>query len=240
MHMTSWDKYAEDYFKVDGIEPELTHPAVSSLLGDINRKRLLDFGCGFGDYTRILKDAGADVTGIDTSIKMLEKARKDNPDIEFIHIKECEMPFKENSFGFVVSNFVLIVIDSKEKLQDIVDGIFRVIKPGGRFIFTIPHPCFLDKDHFTVRNIFDEEFDYNRVGYNYSLMLKNSDGSEIRIGEYTDYHYRIQDYLDVLMRAGFSISDFIELSYPREIVERYSICKAYQRFPPYLIIGGRK
>ena len=57
------------------------YPALCSLLPDLNGKRILDLGCGFGEHCVEYVRKGAErVVGIDISQKMLEVAVKENSD----------------------------------------------------------------------------------------------------------------------------------------------------------------
>ena len=53
-------------------------PAVLSLLKDIRGKKILDLGCGTGVLSKILKNRGAMVSGIDISPKMIEIAKRNS------------------------------------------------------------------------------------------------------------------------------------------------------------------
>ena len=64
-------------------------PALLSLLPELDGKKVLDLGCGFGDHCRLFAEMGAEkVIGIDISSKMLDVARKENADpmIEYINM----------------------------------------------------------------------------------------------------------------------------------------------------------
>ena len=236
----SWDELAEKYTESVGIEKtEIIYPAEGKILGDVRGKNILDLGCGFGVHAKILKGKGGHVIGVDTAQSMLEIGRSMYPDLELLLIKEREMPFPDETFDIVISDLVIMMIESKEKIQDIVNGIYRILKRGGIFLFSIPHPCFHDKDHFSYRNTFNPEFDYTNIGYSFGLVLKNPDGKEMVMGN-VDFHYRIQDYLEILLKSGFKITIFEELSYPKDVIEKYKISKIHQKFSPYVIIGGEK
>lgn len=81
--MVDWS--ASQYLK---FERQRTQPAIDLVnrIGLSNPEKILDVGCGPGNSSRVLKNRyrQARVTGIDNSENMLEKARADHPDIEFM------------------------------------------------------------------------------------------------------------------------------------------------------------
>lgn len=54
-------------------------------LRHLKPKRIVDLGCGPGNSTLLLKDefSDAEIIGIDNSVKMIEKAKKMHPDLQF-------------------------------------------------------------------------------------------------------------------------------------------------------------
>ena len=95
-------------------------------------KDVLDLGSGDGRYAAMLLKMGArNVKGIDISPEMIELARGQHEDIEFI-LGDClQMPFEDESFDIVFSNYALHYCESAEKA---FKEISRVLKKGGCFI----------------------------------------------------------------------------------------------------------
>jgi ubiquinone/menaquinone biosynthesis C-methylase UbiE len=67
------DTYAED-METNGYNADIELPGTTSLIPDVNEKRILDAGCGTGVYTEWLLDHGAEVVGVDASKEMLKHA----------------------------------------------------------------------------------------------------------------------------------------------------------------------
>lgn len=65
---------------------------------------LLDLGCGAGGFCRLAADAGASVTGIDSSVGMIEIARERVPEGRFYVADMQALPFDEDAFD-VISAF---------------------------------------------------------------------------------------------------------------------------------------
>src|SRR5213593_40345 len=71
--------------------------------------RVLDAACGTGDLAIIAAKAGADVTGLDFSKRMLERARRKAPWLDWVEGDRIAMLSADESFdaatvGFGVSN----------------------------------------------------------------------------------------------------------------------------------------
>jgi trans-aconitate methyltransferase len=83
----SYDRLADEYAR--RMFNELQHkPFDRELLGRFAAEvaghgEVCDMGCGPGHVARYLRDAGAKVFGLDLSPRMLEEARRLNPDISF-------------------------------------------------------------------------------------------------------------------------------------------------------------
>lgn len=92
-----------------------------------------DMGCGPGHVTRFLKDAGADVFGLDLSPKMLEQARKLNPGIRFQEGNMLALDLADGSLAGI-SAFYAIVNLPKDALPVVFREMARVLAPGGRLM----------------------------------------------------------------------------------------------------------
>ena len=96
----------------------------------------LDVCCGQGIVAGGLASAGASVTGLDFSPAMLELARAGHPDIEFVEGDATSLPYDDQSFDIVTMGFgILHIPDSQAALKE----AFRVLKPGGRFVYSTWH-----------------------------------------------------------------------------------------------------
>ena len=91
--------------------------------------RVLDVCCGTGDLAIGARDRGADVTGLDFSAQMLDRARRKQPAVEWVEGDALALPFDDASFDVVTVGFgVRNVADLDLGLRE----LRRVLAPGGR------------------------------------------------------------------------------------------------------------
>src|SRR5258708_17681074 len=98
--------------------------------------RILEVGVGtglsFDDY-----DATTEITGIDLSAPMLEKAREKRASGRYPYVKDVQlmdahqMTFADATFDCVVAQFVITLVANPEQ---VLSECHRVVKPGGRII----------------------------------------------------------------------------------------------------------
>ena len=103
---------------------------------EIGEKRpVWDFGCGPGQTTKYLKNLGIEISGLDLSEKILEQARTIHPEIHFRKGNILELEFENNSIAGAVA-FYAIVHFTEEQVRIACREVFRVLQPGGIFLFT--------------------------------------------------------------------------------------------------------
>jgi trans-aconitate 2-methyltransferase len=104
--------------------------AVLDLLAPKKGERILDLGCGSGQLTAAIADAGASVVGLDSSPEMLAEARAHYPAIEF-RLGDAADFAVESPVDAVFSNAVLHWV---KNAAGAAECIARALKPGGRFV----------------------------------------------------------------------------------------------------------
>ena len=96
-------------------------------------ERALDVATGTGNAAAVLAAAGAQVTGLDTSPRLLEVARERVPGAEFVEGDAARLPFADGAFDAAVSVFGVIFASPAEQAAA---EIARVVRPGGRVAIT--------------------------------------------------------------------------------------------------------
>jgi len=130
-----YDLYAQNYDEKLEFLNSFEKRKIIDLFGDVKNKKVLDIGCGTGRLISDLLDRGAIITGVDVSKNMLEVARKKFPKVHFIEGDIRKIPFKDDSFDFVIATFVIVHLQQCE-LEKAFDEVYRVLKPSGKFILT--------------------------------------------------------------------------------------------------------
>ena len=136
----NWDESSTNYDKSPGHgiytdqEKEAWKNLLTLAVGS-NKQKILDVGTGTGAMALVLAQMGHDVTGIDLSDGMLnkakEKAKTANLNVEF-KIGDAErLFFPANTFDVVINRHVLWTLPAPEKA---IDEWKRVLKPGGKIV----------------------------------------------------------------------------------------------------------
>ena len=106
---------------------DLANEAVE-LLNIQQGERILDLGCGDGYLSQKLAAKGAEIVGADFSPELVTTARERGIDAR--HYNGEELDF-ENEFDGAFSNAAMHWM---KRADAVAEGIFRALKPGGRFV----------------------------------------------------------------------------------------------------------
>jgi ubiquinone/menaquinone biosynthesis C-methylase UbiE len=97
--------------------------------------RVLDLGCGTGHFSKYIFSKGFEVHAIDPSLKMLDFAKQNFPEINFLEGIASSIPFPDNFFDLIISIEVLRYLDTEDVKRAYAE-MHRVLKPGGRILIT--------------------------------------------------------------------------------------------------------
>lgn len=132
--VAAYDSAAEAYAERFGAQ--LDHQPFDRWLltrvAELTDGPVADVGCGPGQTTRVLADAGADVTGFDLSPGMVEVARASHPDLAFEtgDLLKLLRPPTAAAWGAITGWFAL-VHHAESELPDAAGALARVLAPGG-------------------------------------------------------------------------------------------------------------
>jgi len=97
--------------------------------------RLLDIGCGRGEFLKAAEKNGWKAIGSEFSQEAIELCKRDN--LEVVSGKLSEVNFPENHFDVICMQEVIEHID--EKPEEIFNEISRILRPGGVLYLTTPN-----------------------------------------------------------------------------------------------------
>lgn len=185
-----------------------------ALLNPQPGEHILDAGCGTGRNLKALLTAGAIPTGIDFSAGMLMVAQQRHPQVE-LRQADLQQPFPLAAARFDAALCALI----GEHLRDLsilCREIFRVLKTGGRFVFSVYHPWLAQAG---------KEANFEKDGVAYRL------GAELHTTE---------DYWRAIAEAGFARLAKHEFNCDEALVKALPAAQKYLGRPLLLVIVCQK
>ena len=221
-----WDRNADEYQSEHGAflgddrfvwGPEGLDEADAALLGpaaELKGRRILEIGAGAAQCSRWLAAQGARPVALDLSHRQLQHALRIAGDVpgdgcadglELIEADAGALPFRDGSFDLACSAYGAIpfVADPVRVLSE----VRRVLRPGGRFVFSVTHPvrwAFPDEPGPEGLSVAASYFD--RVPY----VEQDETGAAV----YVEHHRTLGDRVRDVVAAGFRLTDLVEPEWP--------------------------
>lgn len=172
-------------------------PATLSLLPDVRGMKVLDAGCGPGNYAEHLADRGAAVTAIDYSDEMVSYARErlgTRAEVFKANLNSYLDRFENEEFDLILSSMVIHYISN---WQVLFSEFSRILKKGGILVFSTHHP-FADFNIHKDGNYFDTELIKDEwPSYNIEMSYFRRPLSEI-FSALRECDFRIDEVLEPL------------------------------------------
>jgi len=147
------DYYNRKYYKTNEVVTPQKLKALE-LLEDTKKigkvYNVLDLGCGTGILTQRIALKGHKVSEIDISKTAIVKLRKREIPRKVVDVSTDGIPFSNNYFDVV---FALDIFEIVRDLNFVIEEIYRVLRPKGRLIFTVPYASFFYGDLNTCLGI---------------------------------------------------------------------------------------
>ncbi len=154
---------------------------------------ILDLGTGTGVFTEEIRDRGI-IIGIDPSLKMIMRGREKREFIKFVLGVGEKLPFKDESFNYIVSAYVMRNLDSVEIT---LSESLRVLKPGGKMIIL---------EFFPPKNIFFRFFYKFYLGIVIPFFYKIFYEDSLPVKYFSNSIFtfiNVSEFLGLLNKIGF-------------------------------------
>ena len=131
-----WEQ-AANLPKADSIRTREEYQAMRPFLEQLpQNSRILDGGCGLGEWTVFLTTQGFQVVGFDLSQKTIERLQAALPQYHFAHGDIRQTPFADAEFDAYFSWGTFEHFENG--LSDCFQEAFRILKPGGWLFVSVP------------------------------------------------------------------------------------------------------
>lgn len=218
---------------------EIIRPSTEELLGINEGERVLDIACGNGNFSKRLVNLGAQVTAFDYSAKLIETAKKrclsylDKIDFHVIDATNYNQLIElgVEYFDKAVANMALMDISNIEPL---LNGVSKLLKPKGIFVFSIMHPCFQPPK---MRQITETEDIEGKIETRNSIQIfkyitpQSFQGNAIPGQPVPQlyYHRPLSNLFEQCFNAGFVVSGFKEPVFAADGLE-------WNEVPPVIVV----
>ncbi|MNB92380.1 Cypemycin methyltransferase [compost metagenome] len=230
--MSEWyeESFGEDYLIVyrhrdfGGARREVEK--MIAWLGLPEKAKVLDLCCGMGRHSLALAEAGYEVTGVDLSEALLREARAQEgaSRVKWVRSDMRDLPL-EGGFDAVVNLFTSFgYFEKDEEHVKVLREIWRMLKPGGRFIIDFLNPSYVTAHlvpHSTREdgdNLIDEK---RRIEDGYVkkdiILTSKSDGTPRQYHERVKL-YSLEKFRALIAEAGLAL-EAVHGSYEEDVYE---------------------
>ena len=202
----------------------LLWPAIERFIELKAGDKVLDVACGNGLTSRRLAQLGAKVVAFDFSESMIqhavERSQEHSEQIEYLVLDATDekalLDLGENEFDAALCNMALF---DMADIGPLFRALSRLIKPGGRFVFSILHPCFNSSKVTRVAEQDDRDgkmvtvYSLKVYGYKTAVM---SEGIALRDQPVPQpyFHRSFEEVVNIGFDQGFILDKFEEPTFP--------------------------
>ncbi|WP_340538763.1 class I SAM-dependent methyltransferase [Nocardioides sp. GXZ039] len=217
-----WDRYADEYQATHGAflgdvgfvwGPEGLTEDQAQVLGTpaaLAGRDVLEVGSGAGQCSRWVRAHGGRAVGLDLSFRQLQHARRIDEEtglaVPSVLGTATQLPFADDSFDVVFSSFG--ALQFVHDIQAAVAETARVLRPGGRFAFSITHPTrWMFPDDPSEAGLTASQSYWDRTPY---VEVDDATGEVT----YAEHHRTLGDWVALLAGADFVIRTLLEPEWP--------------------------
>ena len=202
----------------------LIEPTQDALLNLQPGERLIDIACGAGRFTRRMADKGAKVTAVDHSLSFINRARERSVGYEerieyhVANASDSQSLLALPGIPFDAAVCTMGLMDMAV-ITPLAEALPKMLKPGGRFVFSVLHPVFhSDGTRTTLERGFTSEGVEERFAISVPDYLKSRAYLGIGIvGQprpHRYFHRPVSQLLRTFFDVGFVMSAYEEPRFP--------------------------
>ncbi|MDG1844509.1 MAG: methyltransferase domain-containing protein [Nitrospinaceae bacterium] len=208
---TLWDQASRWYDSLVGMSGSDYHqtivmPGVLKLLELKPGRRVLDLACGQGVFSRFLLEKKINPEGLDSSEELLRMARSRSIKLIPYHLGNAGDAKVLNGQEFD-GIACLLAVQNIENIEPVFQNVARWLKPKGKFVMVLTHPCFRipRQTHWGWDE--DKKIEYRRVDrYANEMKIPILTPPFVDKVNYTmTYHRPLQNYFSALLKAGLYV-----------------------------------
>lgn len=234
-----WEVHADWWIDgfTEGADPEYVEQILPLATAELSGfERVLDLGCGDGQISRLLADAGGRVVGVDPTWNQIRVAHERGGGAAYARSEAAELPFVDGSFDAVLACLVFEHIDD---VDGAIAEVARVLRPGGQFSFFLNHPLLQTPgsgwiDDHTV----DPPEQYWRIG---PYLVEQDSIEQVEHGVFIRFVHRpLSRYLNSLAEQGLLLERMVEPAPPDGFLDRAFEYAAAAAIPRLLYLRLRR
>ncbi|HSJ59109.1 MAG TPA: class I SAM-dependent methyltransferase [Anaerolineae bacterium] len=232
----------------------LTWPATERLLGLMPGERVLDIACGNGLTSRRLAILGAEVVAFDFSANLIDHARRRTEGAEIAdrityHVLDAtdEAALLRLGPGTFDAALCAMALFDMAEIGPLLRGVARLLRPGGRFVFSVIHPCFNNAHVTQMAEMEDREGELVTV---YSVKVRGYLTPTINQGiaiagqpvPQLYFHRPLHVLLSAVFDAGLVLDGLEERAFPPDVpAGRHPLSWSghFSEIPPVLVARAR-
>jgi 2-polyprenyl-3-methyl-5-hydroxy-6-metoxy-1,4-benzoquinol methylase len=187
--------------------------------------KILDIGCGNGNISLALGALGYEVIGIDVDPMSIEMAKSRNvfSTVSF-QVLDANSFAVQDVFDAIICSEVL---EHLTKPKELTESIYKILKPGGVFVATVPNGygprelLITRTVQFLSRNGFDKIILTIKKALGYHAKTIQSSNEDLTHLQFFSFHA----FHTLISSSGFTLlsyrnSDFMERIFPYSILTR--------------------
>lgn len=213
---TLWDQASRWYDSLVGMSGSDYHqtivmPGVFKMLDLKSGRRVLDLACGQGVFSRFLLEKSIKPEGLDSSEELLRMARSRSIKTIPYHLGDASDAtlLEDQEFDGIAC---LLAVQNMENIEPVFKNVARWLKPKGKFVMVLTHPCFRipRQTHWGWDD--DKKMEYRRIDrYANEMKIPILTPPFIDKVNFTmTYHRPLQNYFSALLKAGLCVDSLEE------------------------------